>query len=928
VRFVVPQQALAHAQFVVWVGDSPRRGGKFCPFWSTAALCSVDPTDRPERREARGLVKVLLEREAVLAELAGLGRRAAGGAGRVVLLRGEAGVGKTAVIDRFLDQWGQQVQVLRGWCDPLSAPRPLGPLIDMAAQLPAAEAAGLAGVINRGEPEAIYAGLLRLFGEGHRWVCVIEDAHWADGATLDLLRFVARRIASLPLLLVVSYRDDELGEQHPLTVALGDMASCGALARVRLEPLSPQAVAVLAAGSGLNADQLHRLTGGNPFFVTEVLAAGRDGLRENALPRSVSEAVRGRLGRLSAPARETAQAAAVCGPRASASVVQAVCPAAVKGLDECLGAGVLVDDGGVVGFRHELARRATLEQIPDHRRRQLHAGALAVLAEPPVDLDMLAALAFHADQAGDRDAVLGYGPAAAERAAALGANREAVTLYALVLHHADTASSEQKVVWLEKHAFASYLSGVADVAAGSWRAAITLRRDMGNRLAEGDDLRWLSLVLWPLGQVTEAIEAGRASLRLLEQLGPSRELAWALVNAAQLAAHTYDPACAGYAARAVTLGRELGEPAVVIRARGSAALGTVWRSDTGWDELEAAWRDAMTTEGLAEHAAMIGSFLCVSAALHHHLDRADRYIADTTTFCTNHDLGMFQLLAIAADGLVQLHRGEWGRAGALAEDVLTRPGLIPVHRILSLITAPLISARRGQRSGRPLLDEALGCAEPGDVFRLGAVWAARAEAAWLAGDDDTARAEAHHGLACAAGVIADPWVMGNLRRWARLAGGAPDTAAVVDGVTPFRFEVSGDWQGAAAEWTRLGCPYDAAVAQLSGDFGAVQAALTTFRGLGARAAARRAQQRLAQLRGRTPSARRADTLADPHRLTRRQHDVLELLAAGHPDTDIATKLCISPRTVAHHVEAILTKLAVNNRTQAAAVYHPNRQPSH
>jgi DNA-binding CsgD family transcriptional regulator/tetratricopeptide (TPR) repeat protein len=882
-------------------------------------------------------VKVLLEREAVLAELAGLGRRAAGGAGRVVLLRGEAGVGKTAVIDRFLDQWGQQVQVLRGWCDPLSAPRPLGPLIDMTAQLPAAEAAGLAEVINRGEPGPIYTWLLRLLGQGHRWVCVIEDAHWADGATLDLLRFVARRIASLPLLLVVSYRDDELGEQHPLTVALGDMASCGALARVRLEPLSPQAVAVLAAGSGLNADQLHRLTGGNPFFVTEVLAAGRDGLRENALPRSVSEAVRGRLGRLSAPARgphtealarETAQAAAVCGPRASASVVQAVCPAAVKGLDECLGAGVLVDDGGVVGFRHELARRATLEQIPDHRRRQLHAGALAVLAEPPVDLDMLAALAFHADQAGDRDAVLGYGPAAAERAAALGANREAATLYALVLHHADTASSEQKVVWLEKHAFAGYLSGFADVAAGSWREAITLRHDMGNRLEEGDDLRWLSLILWSLGQVTEAIEAARASLQMLEELGPSRELAWSLVNLAELAAYGYDPACVDYAVRAITLGTQLGDPAVVVRARGHAATGTVLRTDTGWDDFEAAWRDAMATQGLAVHAGMIGASLCIFAALHHQPDRAQSYIAETTTFSASHDLGMFQLLVIAADGLVQLHRGDWGRAATLAEDVLTRPGLTPLHRIPPLTTAALIAARRGQRSVWPLLDEALGCAEPDDFFRLGWVWAARAEAAWLAGDNDTARTEAHHGLACAADVMADPWLVGPLRRWAHLTGGAPDTAAVLDTVTPFRLEVSGDWQAAAAEWTRLGCPYDAAVAQLGGDIGAVQAALTTFRGLGARAAARRAQQRLAQLRGRTPNGRRADTLADPHRLTRRQHDVLELLIAGHPDTDIAAQLCISPRTVAHHVEAILTKLGVNNRTQAAAVYNPNRQPSH
>jgi DNA-binding CsgD family transcriptional regulator len=873
-----------------------------------------------------GPVKTLLEREAVLAEFAGLGRRAAGGEGRVVLLRGEAGVGKTAVIDRFLEQWGPPVRVLRGWCDPLSAPRPLGPLIDMAAQLPAAQAAGLAAVINRGEPEAIYAGLLRLFDAGHRWVWVIEDAHWADGATLDLLRFVARRIESLPLLLVVSYRDEELGEQHPLTVALGDMASCSALTRVGLGPLSRQAVAVLAAGSGLNADQLHRVTGGNPFFVTEVLAAGRDILRENALPRSVSEAVRGRLGRLSAPARETAHAAAVCGPRASPSLVQAVCPAAVAALDECLGAGVLVDDGGVVGFRHELARRAALEQIPDHRRRLLHARALSALAEEPIPAEALGALAFHADQAGHDEAVVRYGVAGAQRAAALGANREAADLYTLVLQHADTAAGEQKVVWLERHAFASYLSGFGEAAAGSWREAVTLRHEMGNRLEEGNDLRLLSRLLWPLGHVTEATEAGRASLRLLEDLGPSRELAWALVNSAELAATTYDPACAGYAARAIALGSELGEPAVVIQARCHAAMATIRFSDTGWDELEAAWRDAMATQGLAEHAGLMGAMICWTAALHHNLVGAQRYIAETTTFCADHDLGMFQPLAIAADGLVELHRGDWDRAAALAEDVLTRPGLTPLHRILPLITAALIAARRGQRSVGPLLDDALGCAEPDDFFRLAWVWSARAEAAWLAGDDDTARAEAHYELASAPRVMADPWVVGHLRRWAHLAGGAPDTADVVDTVTPFRLEVSGDWRAAAAEWTRLGCPYDAALAQLGGDIDAVQAALTTFRGLGARAAARRAQQRLAQLRGRTPSGRRADTLADPHRLTRRQRDVLALLVAGHSDTDIATKLCISPRTVAHHVEAILTKLGVNNRTQAAAVYNPNHHP--
>jgi DNA-binding NarL/FixJ family response regulator len=138
-----------------------------------------------------------------------------------------------------------------------------------------------------------------------------------------------------------------------------------------------------------------------------------------------------------------------------------------------------------------------------------------------------------------------------------------------------------------------------------------------------------------------------------------------------------------------------------------------------------------------------------------------------------------------------------------------------------------------------------------------------------------------------------------------------------DTVTPYRLEISGDWQGAVAEWTRLGCPYDAAIAQLGGDRGAVQAALSTFLRLGARAAARRAHQRLATLRG--PSRRRrADTLSDPDGLTRREREVATLLAAGRSDADIASELSISPKTVGHHVAAILNKLGVDNRTQAAA----------
>jgi DNA-binding CsgD family transcriptional regulator len=834
-----------------------------------------------------------------------------------VLLRGEAGVGKTAVLGHFVAGLDSSIRVLQGWCDPLGAPRPLGPLIDALAQLGDAQAASLAAAVDAGDTAALYRRLLAVLRDGGRWVWVIEDAHWADGATLDLLRFLARRIGSLPLLLVVSYRDDELGATHPLTLALGDVATCAAVNRIGVEPLSRAAVAVLAADSAINADQLHQLTGGNPFFVTEVLAAGPDVAGRAALPRSVSEAVAGRLARLSDRGRETAHAAAVCGPRADVALVHTICPGAGAALGECVAAGVLIAEGAVVRFRHELARRATLEQIPDFDRTALHKHALMILEEPPVDPDVLAALVFHADRAGDTDAAVRYGIAAAERASSLGAHREAAALYTLALRHASAVPDERKVIWHERHAFASYLCGQVDAAVTSWQEAIALRHELGDLLEEGEDWRWLSLMLLAFKGTTAAAEAGRASLRLLETLGPSPQLAWSLVNLAQISALSYDPGVTEYVERAITLGTQLGEDAVVLQARSYAGLATVFRTDTGWDEVDAAWREAMNNPALPEHAAIIGMILCWTAATHHDVDRGQGYIAQTSAWCAAHDLGIFQAGVTAAQALLGLHRGDWTQAAACADDVLTRPELSPQHRILPLVTVALIRARRGQQPIAGLLDKSAAGAQPDDVFLMSVVRAARAEAAWLAGDDDTARTEAVAGLTATPPTHVNPWLVGHLRRWAHLPGGPTETTSG-DPLTPYELEISGHWQAAAQAWIGRGCPYDAALAQLGGDITAVQSALATFRSLGARAAARRAQQRLVALRARTPRGRGANTLADPDGLTHRQREVLNLLAAGRTDADIAATLHISPKTVGHHIEAILEKLGATNRAHAVA----------
>jgi DNA-binding CsgD family transcriptional regulator len=841
-----------------------------------------------------------------------------------VLVRGEAGVGKTALITRFVAGVGPGLRVLVGWCDPLVAPRPLGPLIDALAGLDGRVAAGVAGAVEAGDTAALYRRLLEVFSGGQRWVWVIEDAHWADGATLDLLRFVGRRIGGLGLLLVVSYRDDEVGVQHPLAAAIGDIATGAAITRVGLDPLSRQAVEVLAVGSGVNATELYRLSGGNPFYVSEVLAAGGQWRSGGGLPRSVAEAVRGRLARLSVIGRETAYAVAVCGPRAEAVLVEKVCPAARVGLAECVGAGVLVGVDAVVGFRHELARRATLDAIPDPQRRALHRRAMTALAESPVAPDMWAALTLHAEQAGDAEAVVRYGVAGAQRAAALGANREAAELYALVLAHAQHSPPAQKVTWIEGHAFARYLCGEASVAVVEFREAIKLRRALGDRLGEGQNLRLVSHMLWGgLGHTAEAIEAARASLNLLEDLGPTPQLAWAVTNMVHMTAVSYDPACADYAAQAIALGTQLGDPGVVVRARCFAALASVFGGGTAWEDCETTWRAAIAVPELAEHLGLIGSAMCWIAALHHDLDRAQRYIDGLSAICDADDLGAYQPMAVGAAALVALHRGDWTRANLCAEDVLTRPRVGLINAMLPMIVKALVQARRGRAPAGPLLDGATDNSGPGDFFYYGAAWAARAEMAWLAGDDEGARCEARRGLA-AAGPRADPWLTGRLHRWLRLAGAdvGPVAASAV-ALTPYQLELSGDWRAAAAEWAGRGCPYDAALAQLGGDAAAVHTALQALHRLGARAAARRAQQRLTELGGPQPRGPARRTATDPHGLTSRQRQVADLLAAGTSDAAIAAALHLSPRTVSHHVEAILTKLGVANRTQAAhALQHP------
>ncbi|MGB6454497.1 MAG: AAA family ATPase, partial [Streptosporangiaceae bacterium] len=373
------------------------------------------------------------------------------GHGGTILVPGEAGIGKTTLLRHFAADVPVDTKILWASCDPLFTPRPFGPLLELAAEISSGLAAQIAG--SSGPFDAAIA-LIREIRQLAPAALVIEDVHWADEATLDVVRLLASRLDSMPVLLILSYRDEELDRADPLRVVLGDLSEPGrVVARVTLDGLSETAIATLADREDIDAPEMHARTGGNPFFVTEVLAAGTD-----QVPRSVRDAVLARAARLTGPARDLLDAAAVVPGHVNGQLLAALDPAGADNLDECLRAGMLTAAGGDVAFRHEIARVVIEESLPAGRRASLHRRALSLLERNVGSASEPARMVHHADAAGDKASVLRYAPAAGDLAAAAGAHREAAKLYERALEVASDIPAEERASLLERFAAEGYLA--------------------------------------------------------------------------------------------------------------------------------------------------------------------------------------------------------------------------------------------------------------------------------------------------------------------------------------------------------------------------------------------------------------------------------------------------------------------------------------
>ena len=318
---------------------------------------------------------------------------AAAGRGSVVLVAGEAGIGKTSLVRAFAAEAAERARLLPAACDDLMAPRTLGPLRDAAA----GSLGPLAAALADEEPvDGVFTALLEELAAEPPSVLVVEDIHWADDATLDVLGYAARRIEPLQAALVLTFRDDETDAQHPLQRFLGMLVGCP-VHRLALAPLSRDAVRRLCAGTGADAEALHRVTRGNPFFVTEALASPHD-----AVPVTVVEAVLARVQRLGPECREALDQLAVVPSRVGLDLAARLLGPRFDALTEAELAGVLEIRPDSLAFRHELARRAIERSLPAIRRRELNAAVVQALrAEQRPER---ARLMHHAVEAGDVEA--------------------------------------------------------------------------------------------------------------------------------------------------------------------------------------------------------------------------------------------------------------------------------------------------------------------------------------------------------------------------------------------------------------------------------------------------------------------------------------------------------------------------------------------
>jgi DNA-binding CsgD family transcriptional regulator len=853
----------------------------------------------------------LIERDGLLASLQQHFEDISDGEGHCVFISGEAGIGKTALVKAFCKKQSDECSIYQGACDALFTPRPLAPLYDILWQVnkerwptsPSSE-----------ERSALFANFFQeLSAKKGKLLIVFEDIHWADEGTLDFIRFFARRIYQLPCLFILTYRDNEIHSRHPLRNVLGQLPP-DSFTRLVVTPLSKQAVVDMATHKGYSGEDVYSISGGNPFYVNEILASYSPGVPDNIKDSILSVYERQKEG--------TKNAWQIWSVMPEGLEVERV--ATIKNswwdIDHCFAISVIIVQSGKVVFKHELYRRTIEESLTPFKRMELNKMMLELFLDSFEEKGEIERILHYAKNANEKKLVVKYAPEAAQKAALIGAHMEASKLYLTAIEYFEGNDTNQLAKFYKEYAYECYLSNQIQEAITFTEKVLNTLKENSDIEKTGDSLRFLSRLWWFDGNRKNAENFAWLAIEVLKDQPASFTKAMAFSNMSQLKMLSDEPAeCTLWGEKAIAMAKELGNEEILCHALNNVGVVHMFihfSEQKGIAMLQQSLEIALKN-GYHEHAARAYTNLASGLVKMKNYAFARKTLDDGIHYCEEGDLNSWGIYMLSWKARLNLETGDWREACSIADNLLKNENQPAVIKITVLIVVAKVLMRKGEKDVLALLLEAKTRSfETMELQRVIPSMAALLEYEWLTGktiieQDDIEQTTV---LMQQAGIDLEK---NEFAFWMKKAGRyfvpGKDIAEAYDTSSAAKT------LKAASFWEKTGCPYEQALVLFEGKEDDKRKAIKIVQDLDANAVYEKMKQEMRNSGIKNiPRGIRKSTRSNAAFLTYREMDVLRLLKENMQNKEIAAQLYISAKTVDHHISSILFKLDASSRSKAVS----------
>ena len=852
----------------------------------------------------------LIERDEFLGLLQSAFTAVATGEGHCIFICGEAGIGKTSLVKAFRRTLKKEQPFFQGTCDALFTPRPLAPLYDIIPQLKMNPLHQRSGMTER----------TRLFGDFFQdlsnrsspVVIVFEDIHWADEATLDFIKFLSRRITQTSSLFICTYRDNEISSHHPLRNVLGQLAP-DSFTRIQLPVLSKQAVEKLAVEKGYSGENVYSISGGNPFYVNEILASYSEGVPEN-----IRDSILSVYNRQEEATRQLWENLAVLPTGFEISYLQKMDIGFTAAAETAIDSGILIVKEGQIWFKHELYRRTIETSLSPLKRIALNKKILDLFRDRFEEKGEIERIIHHAKNANEYDTVVKYAPLAARQAAAVGAHIEAARLYLSAIEYYQSKDSSVLIQLYESYAYECYLTNQIKDAIIYTGKSLQLWKEKGDEEKTGNSLRFLSRLWWFDGSRKNAEDYAMQAIAILDKQPDSATKAMAYSNMSQLKMLSEETApCIFWGEKAIAIAKDLGNQDILCHALnnvGAVRMKTAATEQEGRERLQESLDIALKNR-YHEHAARAYTNLGSGSVTMKNYVPGKKIIDEGIQYCEENDLDSWTNYMSSLKARILLETGQWAAAYRIADNLLKNERQAGINKIVALAVIATIHMRRGNNEALPLLLKAKESAfETKESQRIVPALVALLEYEWIYGTIFIEATDIEQALEITKG--AESIIERNdLAFWLRMAGRGD--ISLLKRYAGYEMNKPADAIKAATAWKEKECPYQQALALFkTGDDGK-RKAIAIVHELGATAVYEKLKMDMRSSGIKSiPRGARKTTLSNPAQLTDRELDIIQLLKEGLRNKEIAARLFISAKTVDHHISSILFKLDVNTRAKA------------